>query len=120
MVLWRGAGLSWGAKETGMSDRDAARFRATAGPLQGFGVTPQQALADLLQHLADDASVPIVIWPYNRGDLFFTEEQQARLQELRQRQNALTAEERAELEELIATAFDATVARTQSLPIAKS
>lgn len=103
-----------------MSDRHVARFRATAGPLQGFGVTPQQALADLLQHLADDAAAPIVIWPYNRGDLFFTEDQQARLQELKQRRATLTAEESAELDELIATSFDATVARTQALPIVKS
>jgi hypothetical protein len=32
----------------------------------------------------------------------------------------LTAEERAELEELITAAFDATVARTKALPVVKS
>jgi hypothetical protein len=103
-----------------MGDREMAKFRATAGPLQGFGGTPQQALADLLQHLPGEASVPIVIWPYNRGDLFFTEEQQARLQELKQRRDTLSAEEREELEGLIAAAFDATVARTQALPVVKT
>jgi len=103
-----------------MGDRKTAKFRATAGSLQGFGATPQQALTDLLRYLADEPSSPIVIWPYNRGDLFFTEEQHARLQELKQRQDSLTAEERRELEELIAAAFDATVARTQALPITKS
>src|SRR5438552_2984844 len=80
-----------------MSDRNTAEFRATAGTLQGFGKTPQAALAALMQRLPDAAAVPIVIWPYNRGDTFFTAEQQTRLQELMQRQAVLTAEERAEL-----------------------
>ena len=73
-----------------------------------------------MQSLPDAVSVPIVIWPYNRGDAFFTKGQQARLQELQQRHNAWTAEEHAELEELIAAAFDATIARTPALPAAKS
>jgi hypothetical protein len=103
-----------------MSERATAKFRATAGTLQGFGRTPQQALAALMRRMPTDATVPIVIWPYNHGDPFFTEEQQARLQELKLRRDALTAEERAELDELIAAAFDATVARTQALPIVKS
>ena len=103
-----------------MGDRETARFRATTGTLQGFGPTAQQALAALMQHLPDDASVPIVIWPYNRGDAYFSDAQQARLQELKHRQGALTAEEGAELEDLVAAAFDATVARTQSLPLVKS
>jgi hypothetical protein len=103
-----------------MDDRDMARFRATAGTVQGFGSTPQEALAALMQRLPGDASMPIVIWPYNLGDAFFTEGQQARLQELKQRQELLTAEERAEVEELIGASFDATGARTQALPFAKS
>jgi hypothetical protein len=41
------------------------------------------------------------------------------LQELKQRQAALTADEREELEALVAAAFEATVARTQALPVAK-
>jgi hypothetical protein len=83
-----------------MSDRETAQFRATAGALQGFGGTPQEALAALMQRLCGAAPVPIVIWPYNHGDAFFTEEQQTRLQALKQRQETLTAEERAELEEM--------------------
>jgi hypothetical protein len=102
-----------------MSDRNTAEFRATAGALQGFGRTPQEALATLMQRLPD-AAVPIVIWPYNRGDTFFTAEQQARLEELKHRQDVLTAEERAELEELVAATFDATIARTQSIPVVKT
>ena len=103
-----------------MDDRDTAKFRATAGTHQGFGKTQQEALAALMQRLCVDAPVPIVIWPYNQGDAFFTERQQARLEELKQRQATLSAEERAELEELIAASFDATVARTQALPFVKS
>jgi hypothetical protein len=103
-----------------MGNRDTAKFRATGGTLQGFGGTPQEALAALMQRLSGAAPVPIVIWAYNRSDAFFTEEQQARLQELQQRREALTAEERAELEALIAAAFEATVARTQALPVVKS
>ena len=101
-----------------MSHYETARFRATGGTLQGFGATPQEALAALMQRLPADADMPIVIWPYNRGDAFFRDAQQARLQELKGRREALTAEERAGLEELVATAFDATVARTQTLPVA--
>ena len=103
-----------------MDDRNTAEFRATAGTIQGFGRTPQEALAALMQRSSGTASAPIVIWPYNRGDAFFTEEQQERLQELKQHQETLTADEREELEELIAAAFEATVARTQALPIAKT
>jgi hypothetical protein len=73
-----------------------------------------------MQQLPDSASTPIVIWPYNEGDPFFTEEQQARLQALKRRQELLTPEERAELEELIAASFEATVARTQAVPFVKS
>jgi hypothetical protein len=102
-----------------MGDRNTAEFRATTGTIQAFGRTPQEALAALMQRLSGTASVPIVIWPYNRGDAFFTEGQQARLQELKQRQAALTADEREELEALVAAAFEATVARTQALPVAK-
>ncbi len=51
----------------------------------------------------------------NKGDAFFTDAQQARLQELKRRLETLTAAEYAELEGLIKAAFDATIARTKSL-----
>ncbi len=108
------------AGEKWVSEREAARFRATAGSVQGFGKSPQEALATLMQQLPTDSSVPIVIWPYNQGDAFFSEAQQARLRELKARQTSLSAEERAELEDLVAAALDATVARTKSLPLVKS
>ncbi len=103
-----------------MSERSEAKFRATTESLQGFGTTPQEALIALMQRLSGDAATPIVIWPYNRGDAFFTDAQQARLQELKMRRDSLTLQERAELESLVAFAFDATIARTQALPLAKS
>ncbi|MBV9851782.1 MAG: hypothetical protein JO250_19105 [Armatimonadetes bacterium] len=103
-----------------MSDREDAHFRATSGSFQGFGATPQEALAALMRRLPSDAPQPIVIWPYNRGDAFFTDAQQARLQELKGRRDTLTPEERAEMEGLIAAALDATVARTRALPVIKT
>ena len=97
-----------------------AQFRATAAGMQGFGTTPQDALAALMPHLPPDALPPIVIWPYNRADTFWTDAQQARMMELNQRAGTLTDAERAERETLVAAAFDATVSRTQSLPPTKS
>jgi hypothetical protein len=67
-----------------------------------------------------DSGQPIVIWPYNRGDAFFTNAQQMRMQDLKARRDSLTTVEGAELERLVAEAFDATVARTQALPLTKS
>ncbi|HZT40948.1 MAG TPA: hypothetical protein VFA07_02100 [Chthonomonadaceae bacterium] len=103
-----------------MSHREKAQFRATAGAQQGFGATPQEALNALMSVLPDDVPTPIVIWPYNRGDAFFTDAQQARLQELNSRRNTLTDSEREELERLIEASFEATIARTQTLPLVKS
>lgn len=100
--------------------RDTARFRATAGTMQGFGLTPQDALAALMPRLDADASLPIVIWPYNRGDAFWSDAQQGRLQELKGRLNGLSAAERAELEALVAASFAAAAARARSLPTVKS
>ena len=103
-----------------MNTQEMAQFRATAGELQGFGSTPQSALGALMALLTDDAPTPIVIWPYDRGDPFFSAEQQARLDELKLRRAMLTENERAELERLVEAAFDATIARTQALQIVKS
>ncbi len=96
------------------------QFRAVSGLEQGFGPTPQEALNALLPRLPEAASAPIVIWAFNRGDAFFTEAQEARLQELKARRETLTEAERAEWEALVEAAFDATVARTQTLPLVKS
>lgn len=103
-----------------MGYQDSAKFRATTGPKEAFGTTPQEALNALMQHLSDDAFSPIVIWPYNLGDAYFSDAQQARLQELKSRQETLTVEERTELEGLIEASFDATIARTKALTPVKT
>jgi hypothetical protein len=100
---------------SGTISEEIAQFRACAGEAQGFGATPREALDALMEHLPDDAPAPIVIWPFNRGDAFFTEAQQNRLRELKARRERLTAAEQEELEHLVEAAFDATIARTQSL-----
>ena len=103
-----------------MNYLDSAKFRATTGPKEGFGTTPQEALNALMQHLSGDAFSPIVIWPYNLGDAYFSDAQQARLQELKSRQEMLTVDERTELEGLIEASFDATIARTKALTPVKT
>ena len=55
----------------------------------------------------------------NRGDRFFTQEQHERLVDFRARKSALSPEEEAERERLVAESFDATIARTGSLQPAK-
>lgn len=103
-----------------MNERETAQFRATSGKLQGFGKTPQEALEALMAILTDDAPTPIVIWPYNRGDVFFSDAQQARLDELKCRRGTLTPADQEEWEQLVEAAFDATITRTQQLPLVKS
>ena len=98
-----------------MTLQDSSRFRATTGTIEAFGATPQEALAALMPRLTGDPFSPIVIWPYNLGDAYFTDAQQARLQDLKTFQETLTAEEEAELESLIGAAFDAAVARVQAM-----
>jgi hypothetical protein len=103
-----------------MDERQAAYFRATAGGVQDFGATPQDALNSLLKRLSGDALTPIVIWPFNRGDAFFSEAQQQRLQELKSRRDTLSEAEQQEWEHLVEASFDSTISRTQALPIVKS
>lgn len=94
---------------------EKTRFRACAGESQEFGETPQEALNALMTRLAAVPSTPIIIWPYNQGDAFFTDAQQARLRELKARRESLNEGETEELEQLVEAAFNATVARTQTL-----
>ena len=61
--------------------------------MEAFGTTPQEALAAFMQKTSGDAFSPIVIWPYNLGDAYFNDAQQARLQELKGRWETLTADE---------------------------
>jgi hypothetical protein len=103
-----------------MNQQERAQFRATAGVQEGFGATPQEALNALMSRLPNVLPTPIVIWPYNRANAFFSDAQQARLQELKSRRDTLTDAEREEWAQLVEAAFDATIARTQSLPLVKS
>lgn len=102
-----------------MDERENARFRANMGDLQGYGATPGDALNALMGKATAGVDQPIQIVPYNQGDRFFTAGQHARLQELKGRLHSLSADERQELEELVAASFDATVARTQAFSTAK-
>ena len=96
-----------------------ANYRATAGEVQGLGSTPRSALDSLLPQLPEDEMSPIVIWPYNRGDRLFSDEQQARLQELKARQDTSTEAERQELEKLVEDSFNAAIARTEAVALVK-
>ena len=94
-----------------------AKYRAVAGKSQSFGITPQDTLSDLMQLAIIEDALPIVILPRNLGDAFFSQAQIDWLQELKSKRNVLTTEERTELATLIESAFDATIARTQALPL---
>lgn len=93
---------------------ETARYRATAGENQGLGRTPGEALNDLLRHLNDAVPTPIVIWPFNRGDEYWSETQQDRLLDLRSRAETLTVAEREEWEHLVEASFEATIARSRA------
>lgn len=103
-----------------MDNRQTAHYRVMAGNEQDFGATPQEALNALMTRTSGKAPTPIVILPYNQGDAFFTQEQQNRLLELRDRRETLTEAEKQEWEQLVEASFEATITRTQSLPIVKS
>lgn len=102
------------------SGSETAQFRATAGEVQAIGETPRDALEALMKRLPSDIPTPIVIWPYNRGDEFFTNAQQERLQALKARRDNLTPNEQQEMEQLVEAIFAATIARTQNLQRARS
>ena len=91
------------------------QFRAVSGNIQTLGESPRAALDALLARHPEDFATPIVISTFNQGDAFFSDEQQARMQTLKARRETLSATEEAELERLVAEAFDATAARAQAL-----
>lgn len=97
-----------------MSLTQNTQFRAVSGLQEGFGATPREALDALTTALAPAFDAPIVILPFNRGDRFFTQAQQDRLQELKARQTELSDAENAELNALIESAFDASLSRMQA------
>ncbi len=99
-----------------MNIYETARFRATTGPQEAFGVTPQEAVTALMQQIPSDAFSPITIWPYNLGDAYFSDAQQDRLQELKGRRESLTPEEYTELEGLVDASLKATISRVRATP----
>jgi hypothetical protein len=90
---------------------DQSGYRATSGEKQGIGTTPGEALSALLVQLSGEPELPITIWPFNRSDSFFSEDQQRRLKELKQRQISLSETEYSELESLVSASFEASAAR---------
>ena len=78
---------------------------------------PAEALNDLIGHLGDAVQTPIVIWPYNRGDQYWSEAEQQRLVELHSRMETLTVIEREGWEQLVEMSFDATIARTRAVQL---
>ncbi len=93
---------------------ETAQFCATVGKSQGLGRTPSEAVNNLLGHFGDVIPTPIVIWPYNRGDEYWSEAQQQRLLDLRSRSETLTLAEREEWERLAEASLEAAIERSQA------
>ena len=93
---------------------ETAQFCATVGKSRGLGRTPSEAVNNLLGHLGDSIPTPIVIWPYNRGDEYWSEAQQKRLLDLRSRSETLTLAEREEWEHLAEASLEAAIERSQA------
>lgn len=91
------------------------RFRAIAGNCQSVGRTMGEALDALVAQWAEDVEEGAVLIQRFRPDAYFTEAQQRRMEDLRDRRASLTGAERAELEALVDAELDATVARTDNL-----
>lgn len=93
---------------------ETAQFCATVGKKQGLGRTPSEAVDNLVGHFGDAIPTPIVIWPYNRGDEYWSEAQQQRLLDLRSRSETLTLAEREEWEHLAEASLEAATSRSQA------
>jgi hypothetical protein len=97
-------------------------YRAVAGRHQSLGRTPGAALDTLAAQLGEQEAGTLVVVQRMRGDRFFTAEQQRRLAELMERWRAardagqaLSAEEQAELDALVAAELEAAIQRAASL-----
>jgi hypothetical protein len=97
------------------SDTSTLLYRASSGNSQGIGPSPGDALSELMRKIDSTPTDPIIIWPYKRGDKFFTDSQQQRLEHLKSNRQNLTSDEIAELENLVRASFEATIARSHSL-----
>jgi len=102
-----------------LGNLETAKYRAVSGASHAFGRTPEEAVHVLMKCLPEQLPAPIVIWPFNVGDTFFSDEQINRLRELREK-NKLSREERCELEELIDASFEASAARASAIQSIKT
>lgn len=93
----------------------AARFRATAGNRQAVGKTMGEALDALTADWGEEVHKTAVFIQRFEPDTFFTAAQHTRMQELLARRHNLTPSERTELEALVDTELDATIARMEGL-----
>jgi hypothetical protein len=91
------------------------QFCAVSGTHQSFGRTMGEALDALTREIGSIGSAALILIQKREPDQFFTLEQHERMQELLARREALSHEERAELESLVDAELDATVARTNAL-----
>ena len=98
------------------------KYRAVAGQRQFVGKTPGEALDLLTSQLTDQESGTLIVVQHMRPDRFFSDVQQKRLADLMNRWrsardsgNALPPDERAELEQLIATELEASAQRASAL-----
>lgn len=97
-------------------------YRAVAGQRQSVGRTPGEALDTLAGQLPVGESGTLVVVQHMRPDEFFTAEQRARLDLLMERwrhardgRHALSAEEHAELDALVALELEGTTRRAEAL-----
>lgn len=97
-------------------------YRAIAGNKQSIGETAGEALDALTAQLDDRETGTLVIIQNYRSDQFFTAQQQQRLSELmelwrstRDRGEAISPEQHAELDTLVEAELRASAARTAAL-----
>jgi hypothetical protein len=96
-------------------EKTEPQFVAIAGDRRSIGRTMGEALDALTADWGEDASETAVFIQRFQPDPHFTEAQYCRMQELLARRATLSPAERAELEALIDTEVDATIARTATL-----
>jgi hypothetical protein len=100
---------------TDIQAAENSKFIARTGNLRAVGRTMDEALDALASQWGDiTQTVPVIIQHFG-PDRFFTQAQYDRMQELRTRIGTLSTRERTELNSLIDTELDATVARLDAL-----
>jgi len=96
------------------TDGNSRYFRAVAGTHQSVGNTPGEALDALNEQLDASESAALVVVQQMGPDLYFSEDQYLRMQDLLDRRATLTDSERAELEGLVRDELVASARRTEA------